>query len=306
MSRLVAVDWGSSSLRAALIDDDGRVLDQRAAPSGMLKVEPSAFDQVFESLLGDWMDVVGTRCLMAGMVGSRQGWVEAEYVPCPCGLDDFVAHLRRVGADASRKHRDIAIVPGASCVIDGVPDMLRGEEVKVLGVLELLGVDAATIVSPGTHSKWMTIERARLCAFSTAMTGEFYALLREHSIVARSMPSASDDALDGAVFDAAVRQALASCSLVQTAFSVRTRALFGQLAPQEVSSTLSGLVIGEELRCRAVVRGQQVAVVGAPALTERYARALALCGATTRVFDEDAVWRGLSAIDRRRRRGEKR
>ena len=103
MSRLLAVDWGSSSLRAALIEDDGTVVDVRSTDSGMLKVERSGFDAVFEAEFGDWMDVAGMRCLMAGMVGSRQGWVEADYVPCPCGIDDFVARLRAVGPVASRR-----------------------------------------------------------------------------------------------------------------------------------------------------------------------------------------------------------
>ena len=304
MTRLLAVDWGSSSLRAALIDGEGTVVDVRSTASGMLKVERSGFDVVFEAEFGDWMDVAGTRCLMAGMVGSRQGWVEADYVPCPCGIDDFVARLRTVGPEASKRRRDIAIVPGASCVIDGVPDVLRGEEVKVLGVLELLGTDSAAVVSPGTHSKWMTIEDGRLASFSTAMTGEVYALFRRHSILARSMPPESDDALDAVAFDEGVRRALRSCSLLQTAFGVRTRSLFDELPATSLASYLSGLVIGEELRCRPLDAVGTVAVVGAPALTERYARALSLRGVAARVFDEGAVWRGLGAIDRLRRQRE--
>jgi 2-dehydro-3-deoxygalactonokinase len=304
MSRLLAVDWGSSRLRAALLDDDGKVLDQRSAKSGMLDVQQSGFDAVFESQLGDWMDVAGTRCLMAGMVGSRQGWVEAEYVPCPCAIEDFAGRVRRVGP-ASRKHRDIGIVPGASCVVEGVPDVLRGEEVKAFGVLELLGTRTAVVVSPGTHSKWMTIENGRLAHFSTAMTGEVYGLLRRHSILARSMPPENEDALDGAAFDHAVEHALRACSLLHTAFSVRTRALFDELPAASLASTLSGLVIGEELRCRPVREGRAIALVGAPALTERYARALRLAGVTeVRVFGEEAVWRGLWAIDRLRARRE--
>ena len=300
MSRLLAVDWGSSSLRAALLDDDGRVVAERSAPSGMLAVAPEAFDDVFEATFGDWMDASGTRCLMAGMVGSRQGWVEADYVPCPCGIGELVASLCRVGPEASRKRRDIAIVPGASCVHDGAPDVLRGEEVKVVGVLDLLGTDSAVVVSPGTHSKWMTVEDGRLARFATAMTGEVYALLRRHSILARSMPPEADDRLDGDAFDDGVARALRGCGLLQTAFSVRTRALFDELPAAAMASCLSGLVIGDELRCRPLERGDSVALVGAPALTERYARALSRLGVATRSFDEDAVWRGLWAIDRLR------
>ncbi len=300
MSRLVAVDWGSSSLRAALIDEHGTVLDVRSSDDGMLKVETAGFDAVFEAAFGDWMDAPGTRCLMAGMVGSRQGWVEAAYVPCPCGRDDFVARLQPIG-DASAKRRDIAIVPGASCVVDGVPDVLRGEEVKAIGVLELLGTDSAVVLSPGTHSKWMTLDKGRLVHFSTAMSGEFYALLRRHSILGRGLPPEGDDVLDGAAFDAGVRRAVAACGLLQTAFGVRTRSLFGELPAKSLASYLSGLVIGEELRCRPLAGVRSLALVGAAALTERYARALATCGVDARVFDEAAVWRGLWTIDRLRR-----
>jgi 2-dehydro-3-deoxygalactonokinase len=303
MSRLLAVDWGSSTLRGALIEDDGRIADERSTAGGMLKVEAGAFDAAFEAEFGDWMDVPGTRCLMAGMVGSRQGWVEADYVACPCGVDDVVAHLRPVGPESSRKRRDIAIVPGARCVRDDVPDVLRGEEVKVFGALDLLGVGDAVIVSPGTHSKWMTVEQGRLVGFSTAMSGEIYGLLRRHSILAKSLPDEDDeDALDGAAFDDGVRRALRSCSLLQTAFGVRTLALFDQPPASARSSYLSGLVIGEELRCRPLAGIEKVVLVGAPALTDRFARALADCGVGVQVFGEDAVWRGLRAIDQRRRR----
>src|SRR5438270_13942432 len=94
--RLLAIDWGSSALRGALLDDHGRVIEQRASARGMLTIEPGGFAEVFEAEFGDWMDVPGTRCLMAGMVGSKQGWVEAAYCPCPAGLDEVAARLMPV------------------------------------------------------------------------------------------------------------------------------------------------------------------------------------------------------------------
>jgi 2-dehydro-3-deoxygalactonokinase len=302
MGRLLAIDWGSSALRGALVADDGIVVDERSAPRGMLTVEPGGFDAAFEAEFGDWMDWPGTTCLMAGMVGSRQGWVEADYVECPCGLDDFVGRLQRVGPESSRKRRDIAIVPGARCEHDGVPDVLRGEEVKVLGALDLLGVADAVIVSPGTHSKWMTVTAGRLADFSTAMSGEMYALLHRHSILAKSIPEADDDdeVFDGAAFDDGVRRALQGCSLLQTAFGVRTLALFDRLPASARSSYLSGLVIGDELRCRPLEPGSEVVLVGAAALTDRFERALSLCAVRVRVFGQEAVWRGLWSLDRRR------
>ena len=305
MSRLLAIDWGSSALRGALLDDAGAVIAERACARGMLTVAPGGFAAVLDAEFGDWLGGPATRCLMAGMVGSRQGWVEAPYLACPAGLDDFAARLQRVpgarpAAAAAGPQRDIAIVPGASCEHDGVPDVLRGEEVKFFGALELLGTGSAIMLSPGTHSKWAVLEDGRLTTFATAMSGEFFALLRRHSILARSLPDGDDGALDPAPFDDGVQRSLAGSGLLQTAFSVRTLSLFERLAPAALASYLSGLVIGETLRWPGLEGAREVAVIGAPALTERFARALSLRGIATRIFGDEAAWRGLQAIDRRR------
>jgi 2-dehydro-3-deoxygalactonokinase len=299
-SRLLAIDWGSSALRGALLDDAGNVREQRSAARGMLTVEPGAFAALFEATFGDWMDVPGTRCLMAGMVGSRQGWVEAPYCPCPAGLDEVAARILPVRhASAQGRPRDIAIVPGVSCEHHGVPDVIRGEEIKVFGALEMLGRDHGVMVLPGTHSKWVTVEHGRIRNFRTVMSGEFYALLRGHSILAKTLP-AEDGALDAAAFDRGVAHALeADNRLMQTAFSVRTLSLFERLPEAARPSYLSGLVIGEELRCRPLEGVTEVVLIGAPVLAERFERALRQRGVGVRVLHEEAAWRGLAAIDRR-------
>ena len=304
MSRLLAIDWGSTALRGALLDERGRVLDQRAVQRGMLTVQPGGYAEIFEAQFGDWMDVAATRCLMAGMVGSKQGWVEAPYCPCPAGLGEVAARLTRVDAAAAGKVRDISIVPGIRCEHDGVPDVMRGEEIKIFGALEMLGVDDAVIVLPGTHSKWATVAGGRIVSFSTVMSGEFYALLRQHSILARTL-APDDGALDAAAFDRGVAHALKGHSLMQTAFSVRTLALFDGLPAAAMPSYLSGLVIGEELRCRPLDGVAEVVVIGAPALAERFGRALAQRGLRLRTLGEEAAWRGLAAIARRAGANEK-
>jgi len=301
MGRLLAIDWGSSALRGALIDDSGAVVDERSCERGMLRVAPHEFENALEAEFGDWLDLPGTRCLMAGMVGSRQGWVEAPYMRCPAGLADFASRLQPVRTGASGKARDIAIVPGASCEHDDVPDVLRGEEVKLFGAMEMLGIGSATMLSPGTHSKWVTVEDGRLVSFSTMMSGEFYAVLRRHSILSRSLPE-DDGPLDGRAFDDCVQRALAGPSLLQTAFSVRCLDLFDRLPRAARPSYLSGLVIGEALRWPQLAGVQSVVVIGSPLLSERFARALALRGIATRILDEEAAWRGLWAIDRKRAR----
>ena len=296
MKPLLAIDWGTSSLRGALLGDAGEVIDERTHARGILTVAPGEFPQVFESLFGDWMRRARL-CLMSGMVGSRQGWQEAPYCACPAGFDDIAAHLAWVLPGR------IAIVPGLACAreaLAGEPalatlhDVMRGEETQILGALRLLGVGDATLVLPGTHSKWVRVAGGRIESFTTFMTGEFFALLRHHSILGRTMPE-TDAGSDATAFALGVRVALKGESLLSTAFSVRTVALFEQLEERRRSDYLSGLVIGEELRVQPPIDGT-VIVVGDAALARRYRDALALKGVASRCIGAEATWAGLWAI----------
>ncbi len=288
---LVAIDWGTSSLRGARLADDGTVIEERAFARGILTVPPGEFSAVFDALFGDWMSAPDALCLVAGMAGSQQGWVEAPYGACPAGAAELSRQLAWV--EPGR----IAIVPGLSCEHDGVPDVMRGEETQVFGALNLLGIDSGTLVLPGTHSKWVRVEAGCIRDFSTAMTGEFYALLRQHSILARTLP-ADDGAFHGDAFDTGVAHAMHSPGLLQSAFSVRTLALFDRMPPAQRPSYLSGLVIGEELRERALHADAHVIVIGAAVLTLRYERALASLGVRADTVGAQAGWRGLHDIAR--------
>ncbi len=287
---LIAVDWGTSSLRAARLDARGRVLDERTLPRGILTVAPGGFPAVFQDACGDWMRTPGALALICGMAGSRQGWLEAPYCPCPAGFADIATRLAWI--EPGR----IALVPGLSCESDGVPDVMRGEETQVVGALQLLGLRDALLVHPGTHSKWVRIAGSRVQSFSTFMTGEFYALLRRHSILARTLPD-DDGTLDAMAFEQGVRYALQNATLLHAAFSVRTLTLFDRMPAQAMPSYLSGLVIGEELRSQRLdADSGPVVVAGADALTRRYELALKTLGIATRSAGSQAAWRGLRAI----------
>jgi len=288
VSRLLAVDWGSSSLRGALLDADGAALEERAFPRGILTVEAGSFPDVFQSCFGDWM-TPGTLCLISGMAGSKQGWREAPYCACPAGFDAIAAALEWV--ELGR----IAIVPGLSMDKNGVPDVMRGEETQIFGALQLLGLGDARLVLPGTHSKWAIVTGRKVTDFSTWMTGELYALLRRQSILARMLPE-DEPAPDAAAFDQGVARALAGPGLLNTAFSTRTLSLFGRMATEALPSYLSGLVIGEELKSQRLPRGEPVVVMGAEALTARYEQALAQLGVPVQRVGAGATWRGLRAI----------
>ena len=285
MPGLVAVDWGTSSLRGARLDEAGRVLEEKSAPLGILSVPNGDFAAVFAAQFSDWM-TKGALCLISGMAGSRQGWVEAPYVSCPAGLGELVRHLKWI--EPGR----IAIVPGMSAEQGVVPDVMRGEEVQIFGAMRLAGLSDGLFVLPGTHSKWTTVRGRRIEGFRTYMTGEFYGVLSQHSILGRTLEA--DAPLDEAAFLRGLARSGEGGSLLHNAFGVRALALFDRLGPAQSASYLSGLLIGEELAREKP--GRDVILIGAPSLTARYALALAQTGAKVRTFGAEATWAGLKAL----------
>ena len=288
---LIAVDWGTSALRGALLAADGSVLAEHAAPRGLLHLPPGGWEAAFEAEFGAWLSAhPGLLCLMSGMVGGRQGWAEAAYCPCPASLDDLASRLLWLRPDR------LAIVPGLSCQPDGQPDVMRGEETQVFGALRLLGLDQATLVLPGTHSKWVHVQGGRITGFATHMTGECFALLRQQSILARTLPADDDAPWVPEAFDDGVARAQQPGGLLHHLFSVRSLALFDRREGAALLSYLSGLVIGEELRAQALPVGQLPLIVGSAALTQRYQRALALLSHPARGVGAEAGWVGLAAL----------
>jgi 2-dehydro-3-deoxygalactonokinase len=294
MKPIIAIDWGTTALRGARLDADGAVLEERSFPRGLASLQPGEFKAVFEQHFGDWMALPGSLCLIGGMAGSKQGWIEAPYCACPARFEDICAQL--VWVEPQR----IAIVPGLKCQHAGIPDVMRGEELQIFGALRLLDRADGVLVLPGTHSKWALVRAGHVQSFSTLMTGEFYALLRRHSLLARSMP-AEDSEFDLPAFDQGVAVAMSSRSLLHSAFGVRTLALFDRVRPQALPSYLSGLVIGEELRSQIdhnLKGGGEVIVIGSDQLTRRYERALSQQGIGVIALGAAAGWCGLWAVAR--------
>lgn len=295
---LLAVDWGTTALRGALLAADGTALAQQASARGLLSITEGGWAAAFEAEFGPWRRAhPHLPCLMAGMVGSRQGWVEAPYCPCPAGIADLARQLLPLRPSLAGPGGPVFIVPGLSMDTSGVPDVMRGEETQAIGALRALGLVDATLVLPGTHSKWLNVEAGQLKHFSTHMTGECYALIRQHSILARSLPASDQDWVPEA-FDEGVRQAQQAGGLLHHLFSVRSLGLFNRLAPAAGASRLSGLLIGEELRAQGLVAGQPVTVVGSAVLTSRYQRALGTLDMPVRTVGADAAWLGLASLAR--------
>lgn len=281
---VIAVDWGTTSFRAWRLGPDGAVRDRVAGPFGIRGASDRDFGAALERMIGAWRPAP---VLMCGMIGSRQGWVEAPYVAAPAGLAALAAALAPVpGMDRAW------IVPG---VAQDPPDVMRGEETQIMGIAATLAPGRHVLCLPGTHSKWAILEEGRVAGFRTAMTGEVFALMRMQSILAPLVPDDAGD--DPAGFDAGVDRARVEGGLLHHLFGLRAGVLLGRLAPSSLPSMLSGLLIGHEI---AGLSGGASAVhlVGGAALTDRYSRALARFGIAATAHGEEAAARGLFAIAR--------
>jgi 2-dehydro-3-deoxygalactonokinase len=289
---MIGIDWGTSGFRAFRLDEDGAIRDRRTAPRGILAVVDGGFEEELLRQVGDWIAEGERHVLMSGMVGSRQGWVEAPYVPCPAGLAEIAAALTAVPCAGAA----VFVVPGLSCRdASGTPEVMRGEETQILGVLPAIAGSALACL-PGSHSKWARVVDGRIADFETYFSGEAFAALRFHTILGRLMRDAPTDL---AAFDRGIARAGEGGHLLHHLFGVRTLGLFGWLQEGEAASYLSGLLIGHEVRA-ALPAGAaaEVHLIGAEGLCTLYARAITICGGRAAIHGEEAAARGLALLGR--------
>jgi len=285
----IAVDWGTTNRRAYRLDSSGQCVDEFEDDGGVLTVPAGGFPDAVAQIrqrLGDHP------LLLAGMIGSNRGWKEAPYVPCPAGLDDLAAKLAWAG------ERE-AIVPGVSYIGDGRADVMRGEEVQLLGAVAAGLVDPMGLVChPGTHNKWVTLRHGKVDRFQTVMTGELYSLLKEHSILSDLLQR---DVQVNDVFKEAARHAIDHEALPADLFGVRARVLLGEAKKEDAACYTSGLLIGADVRIGlSIPTGAQIAVIGRPELTRLYAAAIATTGRDVIEHDgETCFLAGINEIAKR-------
>ena len=263
----IAVDWGTTNRRAYSLDGEGHCENEFEDDRGILSVPEGGFGGAVAEIRAR----LGAKpLLLAGMVGSNRGWIEAPYVPCPAGLDDLVAGL-------VWPETDVAIVPGVADDGADRSDVMRGEEVQLLGAVAAGAIPGDCLVChPGTHNKWVEVAGGSVASFRTVMTGELFNLLKEHSILSDLL---GPDAEPGKPFTAGVRRGLEGDGIQAELFPVRARVLLGKLPREDAAAFTSGLLIGGDVRIGLSARaGRKVVVMGRPELTELYAAALAIAG----------------------------
>ncbi len=259
----IALDWGTSSLRAWAMEGVAGVLAELTSDRGMGTLERHEFEPVLEALLSEWDLAPGTEMLACGMVGARQGWVEAPYRAVPC------TPLGGPFATAGSALR-VGIVPGLRQ--DRPADVMRGEETQIAGFLALNPGFDGTLCLPGTHTKWVQVSAGEVVSFQTAMTGELFAAIRGHTVLRHSLGTGWDeDAFAEAVADAMSRPE----ALAQRLFGLRAEGLLHGAGEPWATARASGLLIGAELaHARPYWLGMPVGVIGAAGISARYAGAL--------------------------------
>ena len=289
----VCIDWGTSSFRAYLVSLDGAILERSESARGILTVAKGEHETVLAQIIGGWLSAGALPILMSGMIGSRQGWLEAPYAQCPVGLPEIAAAMATI---ETRTLGAIGLVPGVSAFDrDGAPDVMRGEETQILGALAAMNRTDGTFVLPGTHSKWARVEAGRIMSFATYMTGEVFAALKDHTILGRLMEAAPADDVGFAEGVRAAARLERPGDLLHAIFMTRTLGLFDRLGPGQLSDYLSGLLIGAELLSGAQ-GAQEAIVIGSPALTARYCAAGDILGMALQPSPEDCAPRGQLAL----------
>jgi len=285
----IAVDWGSTQLRAWAMGADGSVLQWVSAERGMLTLAPDQFEPALLELIERWLPAAGVVTVIAcGMVGARQGWREAPYCQVPCAP---LSARQFVMIPSHSEQLKVYLLPGLSQELPA--DVMRGEETQIAGVLERQPEFNGIVCLPGTHCKWVRVNQGKVTGFQTFMTGELFALLAEHSVLKHGMNDPQADTLSSSlpVFLSAMRSAFEQPGQLSAAlFSLRAQGLLQGMTADEARARLSGLLIGAELAASQMFRADEpVIIVGDSGVAELYAEALQSLGITPQRLNADAV-----------------
>lgn len=290
---MIVVDWGTTSLRAYLLDD-GAIVDRARSDGGVMNVPTDGHADALWAVVGTWLSVESLPVVVGGMGGSSLGIVETGYVDTPADMTALAA-----GAEVRTwRGGDLVVLPGVRSRRVGHPtDVMRGEELEVLGAHLAGGV----AVVPGSHSKWVRCGDGVIDDLRTYLTGELLQALRTSTILARSV---GDGVVDPAstAFVEAVDEARHG-NLLHALFSVRTASLEGADAVAS-ASRLAGLVVGDEVADGLAWAGapDEVLLIANDVLRPWYEAALARHGVEVRSAGQDAAASGMWRVATARQR----
>lgn len=285
----IALDWGTSNLRAYAMKADGSVLAEAKSDQGMSSLVADKYEPTLRALINGWNLPTPCTIVACGMVGSRQGWQEAPYRTTPCtAQSDAPVRVKNCGDDLK-----IYLISGIKQ--NSPADVMRGEETQILGFLTQHPDWDGVICLPGTHSKWVHVSAGEIVSFRTFMTGELFDVISKNTVLRHSLIS---DDLDADAFNNAVSETLSRPKkFAANLFSLRAADLLNGQSAATARAHLSGALIGMELAAaKPYWLGQNVALIGSNSLCALYERALAAQGVNPQGCDASALTRkGLGA-----------
>ena len=281
---LIAVEWGTTQLRARLFRRDGATLDTHVETMRLADLGRDGIVEHVDRLRARWPDVRGP-LLLSGMIGSAMGWEEIARVDCPAGPEAIAdgAVAGRIGDHA------VVFLPGLACEQRfGDPDVLRGEEVAAVGALEQSGGRAGLFLSvPGMHGKWLAHDGATITQFHTSMTVELYRVLADRSVLAPLMATEPEV---GAAFRDGVARGAEGGGLARLLFAARSNVQAGRMAAGDAASFLWGVVIASDVRENMpLAPGAVCLVAGAPMVASLFTAAIRQLGGTAELGDGDGL-----------------
>ncbi len=289
-AKWIAVDWGTTHMRAWAIGEEDNVLAFRESNEGMKDLQQNEFEPVLLKLIESWLDDTKVTTVIAcGMVGSKQGWVETPYLKTPCVPID-----NQQLAIATTKDNRIKVnfVPGV--MQNNLADIMRGEETQIAGFINKNPDFNGVVCLPGTHTKWVNVKEGQITSFNTFMTGELFGVISNHTLIRHSI---SIKGWNQAGFEAGIHEGFNKPgSIASDLFSLRAESIVNDLDRDEARSTLSGLLLGVELNgAQSYWENNNVTIIGSQLLSNNYHQGLKILGGKSQLFSlETATLSGLS------------
>jgi len=256
---LLCCDWGTSNFRLSLLDiTTDKVIGRVTADQGIA----STFDawqnnpsknrvHFFRAFLDTQVQRLAAAVaqnldeipiILSGMASASIGLKEIPYTTIPFSISQPALSVKHFPADAT--------FPNELYLYGGLRtgnDVMRGEEIQLLGLSHLINEPACICLLPGTHSKHIWIENKMVVDFQTFMTGECFKLMATKSILKGSIQmDKTFDASHKSIFIKGVLKAK-SGNILNNLFSVRTNTLLKGVSETANYYYLSGLLIGQEL-----------------------------------------------------------
>ena len=265
----IAVDWGSSNLRVWALDKRHKILDSFSSSDGMLSLKTGDFEPLLLEKISNWVaGDVNIPVLCCGMVGAKQGWLEAPYATVPYNLMQDTDSVKVI----CRGNRlDVRILGGLKQ--NNPADVMRGEETQIRGFLSVFSDFDGIICLPGTHTKWVHVSAGEVVSFRTFISGELFALMSNYSVLKYSVNS---DGWSDQEFKSAVSESISNPQKIfSDFFKLRADDLLNKVAKSVLRSKLSGYIIGAELAgAKPYWLGQNVVILADNNLSKTYKAAL--------------------------------